>query len=892
MDRDYDDTLDEHVDNAGRELHSDYVPVADTQAQGSQLSGMFRNWFLDYASYVILDRAVPYLIDGLKPVQRRILHAMKCLDDGRFNKVANIVGHTMQYHPHGDASIGDALVQLGQKDLLIECQGNWGNILTGHHAAAPRYIEARLSKFALETLFNPKTTEWKLSYDGRNQEPVALPAKFPLLLAQGAKGIGVGLSSIILPHNFNEICDAAVSYLRGEEFHLYPDFQTGGQIDVSRYNDGERGGMVKVRAKIEKSNDNKTLIITEIPYGENVMTLCDSIAHAGDKGKIKIRKLEDLTAEKAEIRITLAPGVSSDKTIDALYAFTNCEVSIFPNCCVVDDQHPHFLNVSTVLKKSVDNTLVLLRKELEIERFEMMEKLHFASLEKIFIEERIYKASEFEEAESVDKACEYIDERLTPYYPTFLREVSKDDILKLLDIKMARILKFNSDKATDYIVQLKDNIARIDKKLANMVHVTIEWFTYLKNKYGEAYKRRTEFRNFDTIVATKVVEANQKLYINRADGFIGTGLKKDEYVCNCSDIDDVILFYKDGTYKFVKIAEKLFVGPNVIWVDVYKRNDKRTIYNLVYRDGKNGPYYMKRFCATGLVRDKEYNVTLGKPGSKVVYFTANGNGEAEVIKIQLKPNPRLKKQIFDKDFSSIAIKGRQSMGNLVTRNDVLRITLKSHGVSTLGGRKVWFDRDVLRLDFDGHGTYLGEFSDVERLLVVLDNGEYYVTDTDPSNHFDANILRIEKFVPDKIWTAFYANGSQKGMLYIKRFQFELQSKRSNLVGDDKKSSLILLTDTVFPNIKVSFGGADSVRSPLQIDAESFVSQMSVKAKGKRVSLWTVDKVEELEPLRFPEVVEVPEPQDDADDVAESETSVQLSIFDSIEDSSDYNANPQ
>ena len=584
--------------------HSTYNPVKDDNGMiRHQLSGMYQGWFLDYASYVILERAVPHFVDGLKPVQRRILHSMKRLDDGRFNKVANIVGHTMQFHPHGDASIGDALVQMGQKDLLIECQGNWGNILTGHRAAAPRYIEARLSKFALETLFNPKTTEWKASYDGRNKEPVTLPVKFPLLLAQGAEGIAVGLSCKILPHNFNELCDAAVSYLRGEEFHLYPDFQTGGAIDVSRYNDGERGGMVRIRAKITKEADNKTLVINEIPYGENVMTLCESIVKAGEKGKIKIRKVENLTADKVEIRISLAPGVSSDKTIDALYAFTNCEVSISPNCFVIDENKPHFLTVSDVLRKSVDNTRDLLRRELEIERGEIMEQLHFASLEKIFIEERIYKDKEFEEAPTMDAACEHIDDRLTPYYPQMIREVTKDDILKLMEIRMARILKFNKDKAEEAIARMKDDIARIDKDLSNMVAVTIRWFNMLKDKYGAGYERRTEIKNFDTIVATKVVEANQKLFINRADGFIGMDLKKDEYVCNCSDLDDIILFYKDGRYKVVKVADKLFVGQNVLYLDVFKKNDKRTIYNVVYRDGRNGDYFMKRFAATGLTRD-------------------------------------------------------------------------------------------------------------------------------------------------------------------------------------------------------------------------------------------------------------------------------------------------
>ena len=572
--------------------HSDYKPV-DAKKEGvkHQLTGMYQNWFLDYASYVILERAVPHINDGLKPVQRRILHSMKRLDDGRYNKVANIVGHTMQFHPHGDASIGDALVQLGQKDLLIDCQGNWGNILTGDGAAAPRYIEARLSKFALDVVFNPKTTEWQASYDGRNKEPITLPVKFPLLLAQGVEGIAVGLSSKILSHNFNELCDAAISYLRKEEFQLYPDFQTGGSIDVSRYNDGERGGMVKVRAKINKV-DNKTLAITEIPFGKTVTGVCDSIVKASEKGKIKIRKVEDLTSAKVEILVHLAPGVSSDKTLDALYAFTDCEVSISPNCCVIDEKKPHFLTVSDVLKKSADNTLGLLRKELEIRKGELLESLHFASLEKIFIEERIYKDKKFEQAENMDAACEHIDDRLTPYYPQFVREVTKEDILRLLEIKMQRILKFNKEKADENIARIKEEIEEIDFKLAHIVNYTIDWFEMLKNKYGENYPRRTELRNFDTIEAAKVVEANEKLYINREDGFIGTSLKKDEFVANCSDIDDVILFYKDGRYKVVRVADKLFVGKNVLHVDVFNKNDKRTIYNVVYRDGKAGFYYI------------------------------------------------------------------------------------------------------------------------------------------------------------------------------------------------------------------------------------------------------------------------------------------------------------
>ena len=657
------DTFDKDTDKLPeKEGHSDYKPVDQTdEAVKHQLSGMYQNWFLDYASYVILERAVPHINDGLKPVQRRILHSMKRLDDGRYNKVANIVGHTMQFHPHGDASIGDALVQLGQKELLIDCQGNWGNILTGDSAAAPRYIEARLSKFALDVVFNPKTTEWQASYDGRNREPVTLPVKFPLLLAQGVEGIAVGLSSKILPHNFNELCDAAIAYLHGEEFKLYPDFQTGGSIDVSRYNDGERGGVVRVRAKISKL-DNKTLCISEIPYGKTTSSLIDSILKAIEKGKIKIRKVDDNTARKVEIQIHLAPGVSSDKTLDALYAFTDCEVNISPNCCVIDNKKPHFLTVSDVLRKSVNNTRDLLRKELEIQKNETLETLHFASLEKIFIEERIYKDKQFEQAENMDIACEHIDERLTPFYPQFVREVTKEDILRLMEIKMARILKFNKDKADELIARLKAEIEEIDNHLAHLTEYTIEWYRHLKDKYGKDFPRRTEIRNFDTIVATKVVEANEKLYINREEGFIGTGLKKDEFICNCSDIDDVIIFYKDGKYKIVRISDKLFVGKNILYVNIFKKNDKRTIYNVIYRDGKEGYHYIKRFNVTSMIRDREYDVTQGNPGSKIVYFSANPNGEAEIIKVTLRPNPRIKKLIFERDFSEINIKGRQSMG--------------------------------------------------------------------------------------------------------------------------------------------------------------------------------------------------------------------------------------
>ena len=834
------------------EGHSDYRP-ADTHDQSikHQLSGMYQNWFLDYASYVILERAVPHINDGLKPVQRRILHSMKRMDDGRYNKVANIVGHTMQFHPHGDASIGDALVQLGQKDLLVDCQGNWGNILTGDGAAAPRYIEARLSKFGLEVVFNPKTTEWKLSYDGRNKEPVTLPVKFPLLLAQGVEGIAVGLSSKILPHNFNELCDAAVEYLHQREFRLYPDFQTGGSIDVSKYNDGERGGVVKVRAKINKI-DNKTLAITEIPYGKTTTSVIESILKAVDKGKIKVRKVDDNTSAQVEILIHLAPGVSSDKTIDALYAFTDCEVSISPNCCVIDESKPHFLRVSDVLRKSVDNTLDLLRLELEIHKSELQESLHFASLEKIFIEERIYKDKEFEQAKDMDAACAHIDDRLTPFYPKFIREVTKEDILKLMEIKMGRILKFNSDKAEDFIARTKEEIETINNHLANIVEYTTNWFKMLKEKYGKGFPRRTELRNFDTIEAAKVVEANEKLYINREEGFIGTALKKDEFIANCSDLDDVIIFYRDGRYLITPVAEKKFIGKNILYINIFKKNDKRTIYNAVYRDGKDGIHYMKRFAVTSVTRDREYDLTQGTPGSRVVYFTANPNGEAEVIKVTLKPNPRIRKITFEKDFSEIAIKGRQAMGVILSKYDVHKIALKQKGGSTLGGRKVWFDRDVLRLNYDGRGEYLGEFQSEDSILVILNNGEFYTTNFDLSNHYEDNVQIVEKYDPNKVWSAALYDADQQNYPYLKRFCFEAGSRKQNYLGDNKESKLIILTDEYYPRLEVIFGGHDSFREKLIIDADEFIAVKGFKAKGKRISTFNIEAINELEPVRFPE----------------------------------------
>ena len=885
--------LERQESEAGAEGHSDYKPVNRFDAAAvHHLSGMYQNWFLDYASYVILERAVPNIEDGFKPVQRRIMHSMKRMDDGRYNKVANIVGHTMQFHPHGDASIGDALVQLGQKDLLVDTQGNWGNILTGDKAAAPRYIEARLSKFALDTVFNPKTTEWQLSYDGRNKEPITLPVKYPLLLAQGAEGIAVGLSSKILPHNFCEICEAAISYLHGQEFHLYPDFQTGGSIDVSKYNDGQRGGVLKVRAKIEKL-DQKTLVIRELPYSKTVGTLIESITKAIEKGKIKAKRVDDLTSAQVEIQIHLMPGVSSDKTLDALYAFTDCEINISPNCCVIKEDKPQFLTISDVLIHNVERTKDLIRQELEIRKNELLEQLHFQSLEKIFIEERIYKDRQFEQAPNIDKVCEHIDDRLTPYYPTLIREVTKDDILKLLEIKMQRILKFNKEKADELMARIKAEIEEIDRDLANLVEVTANWFQFLKDKYGKEHPRLTEIRNFDTIEATKVAEANQKLYINRTDGFIGTSLKKDEFVCNCSDIDDIIIFYKDGKYKVIRVADKVFVGKNVLHLQVFKKNDSRTIYNVVYRDGKKGFYYMKRFNVTSMTRDKEYDLTQGTPGSKVMYFTANPNGEAEVIKVTLDPNPKLKKIFIEQDFSEVMIKGRTSKGNLLTKNPVHRIGLKSHGHSTLGGRKVWYDPDVNRLNYDEHGRLLGEFYDEDQILVILDNGDFYLTTFDLNIHFEENILRIEKYNANKVWTAVLFDADNQGYPYLKRFLMDASKKKQNCLGENPASKLVLLTDVVYPLIKVTYGGTDDFRGFEEIDAEQFIAVKGFKAKGKRISTYQIESIEELEPVRFPEELEnseEPENPDDSDedldpDAGKSEDQVrdeltgQLRLFD-------------
>ena len=868
------------INDEGTEIpHDDSQNINNPQpAEFSQptekktvLAGMFRNWYLEYASYVILERAVPHIEDGLKPVQRRILHSMSTLDDGRFNKVANIVGNTMQYHPHGDASIGDALVQLGQKELLIDTQGNWGNILTGDSAAAPRYIEARLSEFAIETAFSPKITEWTLSYDGRKREPVTLPMKFPLLLAQGVEGIAVGLSSKILPHNFNEIIDAAVDCLHDRPFRLLPDFQTGGLLDVSRYNDGGRGGSVKVRAKIEKV-DNKTLAITELPYGKTTSTLITSILGAMDKGKIKIRKVDDNTAATAEILVHLIPGTSSDKAIDALYAFTDCEVSISPNCCVIRDRRPEFLTVTELLRYSVDHTREMLRQELDIKLGENREQQLFASLEKIFIEKRMYKDPKVEEAPDMESAIRRLDLLFEPYKKTFFREITDDDLISLWEIKMGRILRFNSLKADEKIARLDEEIARIEYDLGHMTEFTEKWYLHLKEKYGDKFPRHTVIRSFDSIEATKVAEANRRMYYDAEGGFIGTGLKDKEFRFTCSDIDDILVIYRDGTYKIVRVQDKLYIGKKVIHLGVFKKGDKRTIYNVIYRNGKRGNAYMKRFYITGLTRDKIYDITKGIEGSRIEWLTCNPNGEAETVRVTLKDEVnetgrRPRNQELYVNFSELAVKGKESLGNLVTKYQIKSISLERRGSSTLGGREVWFDRDVLRLNYDGRGESLGIFQGDDKVLVITRNGEYFTSTYSDTNHYDDNILRIEKFDPHKVWT-LALNDASLGYPYLKRFQFEATARLQRFVGSEPESTVILLTDTPFARLEVIFGGADAVRPSLEIETEDFIAVKSVKAKGKRISTYKIDRIRELEPTRFPEPEPESEPEPVIEDIAE------------------------
>ncbi len=843
------------------------------------LSGMFRNWYIEYASYVILERAVPHIEDGLKPVQRRILHAMQTTDNGRFNKVAGIVGETMKYHPHGDASIGSALVQLGQKELLIDTQGNWGNILTGDQAAATRYIEARLSDFALETVFSSKITEWMPSYDGVRKEPVTLPVKFPLLLCQGVEGIAVGLASKILPHNFNEILDAAIAYLRNEPFSLYPDFQTGGLLDASRYNDGARGGSVKVRAKIEKI-DNKTLAITELPFSKTTSTLISSIISAQEKGKIKIRKIDDNTSAQAYILIHLAPGTSSDKTIDALYAFTDCEVSISPNCCVIWDKKPRFLTVSDVLRFSVDHTQEMLHQELEIKLAECEEARLYASLEKIFIENRIYKDKEYEEARSSDEAVLHVDSRLEPFKSSFFREITHEDILKLWKIPFERIFKFNSDKADQKIAELNAQVEKLRYDLEHIVEYTINWYSHLKKSYGDRFPRKTTIRGFDSIEAAKVAEANKRLYFDQEGGFIGTGLKDAKYLFTCSDLDDILIIYRNGTYMTVKVSDKLYIGKKgtrIEHIGIFKKADKRTVYNIIYLNGKGGFVYKKRCFLTGLTREKEYDLTKHLPGSKILYLSVNPNGEAEVVKVKIDPKstdpngrrPRIEEILVN--FADLEIKGKEALGNLVTKYGVSGTpTLVEKGSSTLGGREVWFDRDVLRLNYDSRGESLGIFQGDDKVLVITRSGDFYTTDYSDANHYDDNILRIEKFDPTKVWTlALY--DSSFGFPYLKRFHFEDTPKPQHFVGTEEGSEILLLTDTPYPRLFFSFGGSDSVRTPLEVQADEFIGVKSFKAKGKRISIFKIDKIEELEPTKFPvESDQTDAPEDAPIELIESE----------------------
>lgn len=869
-----DESLPLSPDDAGN------APAWDTDAvRKSHLHGMYRLWFLDYASYVILERAVPHIDDGLKPVQRRILHTMSRMEDGRYNKVANIVGATMAFHPHGDASIGDALVQLGQKELLIDTQGNWGNIITGDGAAAPRYIEARLTKFAQDVVFNPKTTVWKESYDGRNEEPVTLPVRFPLLLAQGVEGIAVGLASKILPHNFVELIDASIAYLEGKPFTLYPDFPTGGSIDVSRYNDGLRGGVVRIRAKIEK-RDAKTLAITEIPFSKTTSSIIESILKVNDK-KIKIKKIDDNTAANAEILIHLPAGASPDKTIDALYAFTDCELSISPNACVIMDRKPHFLGVSDILRHSTDRTVDLLRQELQIHLNELAQQWHLLSLDKIFIEQRIYKDAQFEQAASTDEACAHIDSRLQGYFKAndikLMREVTRDDILHLLEIKMARILKFNSDAADLKLRALADEMAQTRDNLEHIVDFTIAYFRRLKKQYGAGHKRLTEIRSFDNIEATKVVERNKKLYVNREDGFMGYGLKKGDYVADCSDLDDVIIFYTDGRYVVKKVDEKVDIGTGVMYLAVFKKNDTRTVYNAVYTDGETGVTYAKRFNVTGITRDRDYETTTATKGTKLRYFTANANGEAEVVKVLLRPRAKLRNVVIDFDFATLTVKGRASRGNVVTKNEVHKVVLKRRGESTLGGRQIWFESETLRLNPDGRGTLLGEFGPDDKILIITKTGDAITTGTGFEQHFDDNILRIEKFDPHKVWTAIYID-ADTNLHYIKRFKIAFSAKPVNFLSDNPKSKLVAISDEDHPLFSITYGGDDKWRPAEQIDAFEFIAEKSIKAKGKQLAKWQVGKIKELEPL-IPTVRAVP--QDD-DDVAAGDESadedVQPTLF--------------
>ncbi|MHC5201690.1 DNA gyrase/topoisomerase IV subunit A [Myroides sp. LJL119] len=846
-----------HEDNLNPDLNKENSqPIQDFTQEQQELSaqetitkvtGMYKDWFLDYASYVILERAVPAIEDGFKPVQRRIMHSMRELDDGRYNKVANIVGHTMQYHPHGDASIGDAMVQIGQKDLLIDMQGNWGNILTGDGAAASRYIEARLSKFALEVLYSPKITTWQASYDGRRNEPVNLPVKFPLLLAQGGEGIAVGLSTKILPHNFNELIDASIKILKGKPFSIYPDFPTGGIADVSNYNDGLRGGRVRVRARIAPLDKN-TLVITEIPFSTTTTSLIDSVLKANEKGKIKIKKIEDNTAAEVEILIHLPSGTSPDKTIDALYAFTACETSIAPLGCVIEDNKPLFTGVTHMLKTSTKRTVELLRRELEIELFELEEKWHFLCLERIFIEERVYRL--IEEQETWEGVISAIELGLEPFIGHLKRAVTQEDIVRLTEIRIKRISRFDIDKAVENILALETDIEKVKHHLANLIEFAIDYFTNLKLKYGKDKKRQTELRSFDTIEATKVVLRNSKLYVNKEEGFFGTGLRRDQYVCDCSDIDDIIVFLRDGSVVVSKVEDKKFVGKDIIYIGIWDKNDNRTIYNLIYRDGKSGSSFIKRFNVKGVTRDKVYSLTQGKPGSQILYFSANPNGEAEIITIILRQLSNVKKLKFDIDFAELLIKGRAAKGNLVTKYAIKKIELKEKGISTLRPRKIWFDSSVGRLNVDGRGDLLGEFKAEDRLLIITQSGKIKTIVPELSTHFEQDMIVLEKFIPSKPISAVYYDG-EKERYYLKRFLVENENKEEVFISDNEKSRLEIVSTDYRPNIEVVFSKIKGVqKESLFVDVEAFITVRGIKALGNQLTTDKVRQVNILEPLPY------------------------------------------
>ena len=842
-----------------------------------KVSGLYKDWFLDYASYVILDRAIPSIYDGFKPVQRRIMHSMRELEDGRYNKVANIVGNTMKYHPHGDASITDAMVQIGQKELLIDTQGNWGNIYTGDSAAAARYIEARLTPFALEVVFNPKTTHWTKSYDGRNNEPIDLPVKFPLLLAQGVEGIGVGLSTKIMPHNFNELITASILYLKGKKFELFPDFLTAGMLDVSAYNDGKRGGKIRARARISQK-DKHTLTITELPFSKNTSDLIDSILKANERGKIKIKKIEDNTSDVVEINIHLHPDVSPDKTIDALYAFTDCEVPISPNACVIVGDKPMFLSVSDILKHNTDHTVSLLKKELEIELHELQESWHFSSLERIFIENRIYH--DIEEVKSWDEVIRTIDEGLKPHTKHLLRAVTEEDIVRLTEIRIKRISRFDLDKFKENILALEGKIEQVKHHLANLITYAIDYYTNIQKKYGKGKERKTEIRIFDTIDATKVAVANEKFYVNREEGFIGTSLKKDEYLFDCSDIDDIITFQKDGTMKVVKVEPKTFIGKNIVHVAVWKKNDKRTVYNMIYREGREGPYYMKRFSVTGVTRNTDYKLASDKKGSEMLYFTANPNGEAEIVSVLLKPNARVRKNKIDIDFSDLAIKGRDSKGNLVTKYAVKKVDMKEEGVSTLAPRKIWFDDSVRRLNADGRGRLLGNFKGDDKILTINSQGEAKLVSFDLMNRFDDDYLILEKWNPEQPITCIYFDG-EKDKYFVKRFLLEATSNvQSFFTNDHPKSFLEFVTthsgaiaEIVFPKIK------DKQKDPETVDLDEFIAVKGIKAIGNQL---TKDKVKTIN-ISIPEppemIEEEPEHEEKSEDDVDEEGGTIGSLFD-------------